>query len=66
MRTYPHETDPSAGDLFTVEEFWLAVDSGLITDYDGFGHWVKDGMESLDQVFSTRKEDATHVMWYNK
>jgi hypothetical protein len=39
---------------------------GCICDDDGFGYWVKDGLKSFDDVFSTEQLDATHVVWYNK
>ena len=33
---------------------------------DGSGYWVKDGKKSNDEIFSTPRLDATHVIWYNK
>jgi hypothetical protein len=54
------------GDIFTVDEWREAVEDGDFCNYDGCGYWVKDGMESRDEVFSTPQLDATHVAWYNK
>jgi len=54
------------GDLFTIEEWNEAIETGWITNWDGSGYWVKDGKESDDEVFSTPQEDATHIAWYNK
>lgn len=53
-------------DLFTVEEWNKAVDLGCFGTYDGSGYWMKDGFQSMDEVFSTPQLDATHVIWYNK
>ncbi len=53
-------------DIYTIEEWKDAVNDGWITNYDGSGYWVKDGLKSRDEVFSTPQLDATHVVWYNK
>lgn len=52
--------------LKTVEVWEDYEDNGGIVDEDGFGYWVKDGYASRDDVFSTPKLDATHVIWHNK
>ncbi len=52
--------------FMTVEDWNEAVKSGIFTDYDGQGYWVKDDFISDDEVFSTPALDATHVVWYNK
>ena len=56
----------SYGHIFTVDDWRKAVEDGDFCNYDGSGYWVKDGMESDDEVFSTPQLDATHVAWYNK
>lgn len=33
---------------------------------DGIGYWVKDGLISHGNIFSTPRLDATHIVWYNK
>lgn len=53
-------------DIYTIEEWDKAVDDGWITNDDGSGYWVKNGLKSRDEVFSTPQLDATHVVWYNK
>ena len=53
-------------DIYTVEEWNAAVESGMFTNWDGSGYWVKNDLKSDDEVFSTLQEDATHVVWYNK
>lgn len=65
MRQYDH-TIPNFATIFTLEEWQEDVARGNFMSYDGTGYWVKDGKESRDEVFSTLKEDATHVAWYNK
>lgn len=52
-------------EIMTVDE-WAKLKNVVYGNYDGSGYWVKDGMESQDEVFSTPQEDATHVAWYNK
>lgn len=60
-------TRPHTGDLMTVAEFEDSIDCGDLIEDDGTGYWVKDGNECINcDVFSTYKEDATHVSWYNK
>ena len=53
-------------DIYTIEEWNIAVEDGWIGNSDGRGYWVKDGFASRDEVFSTPQLDATHVIWYNK
>ncbi len=57
---------PEFGDVFTVSEFEDMVKEGLIIDDDGHGYWIKDGKSSRDDVFSSKKEDADGVIWFNK
>lgn len=54
------------GELFTCDEWVDALDDGWLDTSDGCGYWVKNGKESRDEVFSTQRLDATHVIWYNK
>ena len=65
MRKYFKSLNPDNGDIFTVNDFKCNVENGGISDYDGFGYWVKDNLRSDDEVFSTEIEDATHVIWFN-
>jgi hypothetical protein len=53
-------------DIYTIEEWNKTVEDGWICNDDGSGYWVKDGLKSRDEVFSTPQLDATHVVWYNK
>lgn len=53
-------------DIYSVEKWNEAVKDGWFNTYDGHGYWVKDGLKSRDEVFSTPQLDATHVVWYNK
>ncbi len=61
---------PEFGDVIPLEEFREAVASNFFTDWDGFGHPMKDGLEdtSISVYPSTMEipEDATHIAWYNK
>lgn len=53
-------------DIYTIEEWNKTVEDGWICNDDGSGYWVKNGLKSGDEVFSTPQLDATHVVWYNK
>jgi ribose-phosphate pyrophosphokinase len=53
-------------DIYTIEQWNKVLSDGWIHNDDGSGYWVKDGMKSSDEVFSTGQLDATHVVWYNK
>jgi len=53
-------------DIFTIEEWEEEIQNGNFCNYDGSGYWVKNNLKSNDEVFSTPKLDATHVIWYNK
>jgi hypothetical protein len=67
MRKYDRPLDKEwDDDLYHVDTWKEVVKEGSIVNYDGFGYWVKDGFKSRDEVFSTPKLDATHVVWYNK
>ncbi len=59
------EPDPD-NDIYTVEEWEKEVSNGWFVTYDGSGYWVKNNCKSDDEVFSTPKLDATHVIWFNK
>ena len=52
-------------DLMTIDE-WFKSRGFLFLPSDGFGCWVKDGMESKDENVWDEPQDATHVAWYNK
>jgi hypothetical protein len=60
------EIVPNYGDLMPIAEWNKSVDECYIMNDDGYGYWVKDGMMSHAEVFSTSQEDATHVVWFNK
>lgn len=64
-RVYETEVERFA-DLMTVEDWNSSVELGMFDNDDGCGYWVKDGLESRDEVFNSEQEDATHVAWYNK
>lgn len=50
-------------ELYTVAQ-WRTMAGSL---YDqGSGYWVKGTNKSNDDVFSTPRLDATHVIWYAK
>lgn len=71
IKTRPADPDDH---VMTLREFEQAIDSGAITDYDGFGEWAyaPDGeirVSDLTAPISIPLDPppwATHVAWYNK
>lgn len=52
-------------DIYTVDEWERELANGKFCISDGCGYWVKNGLKSVDDVFSAPKFDATHVIWYD-
>lgn len=68
MRVYDKklDLDPEFGaELIPVKD-WYEYKNKCIFNGDGSGYWVKDGMESSDEVFGTEQGEATRVAWYSK
>lgn len=63
-REYIHDIDPEYDWVYTVDE-WFAMQGNWSSDW-GNGYWAKDGKVCRDEVYSSKPEDATHVVWYNK
>lgn len=57
---------PDYAELIPVDEWEAGVEVGLYGNDDGSGFWVRNGKQCNDEVFSSEKEDATHVAWYPK
>ena len=65
-------------DLFTIEEFKVYAVHGVLTDYDGFGHWATEthaqttgaGCMIFPSKFMNGEQVpphwATHVTWFNR
>lgn len=53
-------------DVFTADAWENDIKDKICFNSDGCGYWVKDNKASRDEVFVTNREDATHVVWYNK
>jgi hypothetical protein len=53
-------------DIMTIKDWKKNVIAGYFNNDDGNGYWVKDGLACRDEVFSSKPEDATHMVWYNK
>ena len=67
--------DPDWCDIIPIKEWKQAVEYGMFTDYDGNGHWVKDGKMtdgwgdnvcSITAIDLAIKDGITHVCWFNK
>ena len=64
-RAYKRLT-PDYAELMPADEWEAGIEAGLYGTMDGSGYWVRNGMQSNDEVFSSPREDATHVAWYPK
>jgi len=59
-------------DLLTLEDWTDYSISGVLIDYDGYGHPVKGGLEDTSIIVLPSTElsnvptDATHIAWYNR
>jgi hypothetical protein len=58
--------------IMTVEDFKDDVESGALTDYDGWGYAVnKNNKKRTDiNIFASKvnqiPSDATHIIWFNR
>jgi hypothetical protein len=72
MKEPTFEELPDHGDVMSLEQFIECVKSGGFIDYDGFGHYVKDGKESditiypSDLKHNAIREDFDTIIWYNR
>lgn len=68
----PLDEDGNGDHVITVEDYLDSVKSSFFTDYDGYGHPVKDNKQDtqLDIIPSEGRNhiplDATHIVWFNK
>ena len=69
---YQLEEMPTYGDVMSLEDFIGCVEAGLFIDYDGYGHYCKDGLETNIEIYpsdvkrkSIRKEFDT-IVWFNR
>jgi hypothetical protein len=63
--------DAERHDIYSVEDFHEMCEDHTLTDYDGFGHPIKNGYRDPSHfiVPSQRHkipDDVTHIQWYNK
>jgi hypothetical protein len=60
------------GDVMSLKEFIECVESGGFIDYDGFGRYVKDSMESNIRIYPSDvksgnvRKDFDTIIWYNR
>ena len=58
-------------DVYTIDEFRSYCESGLFSDYDGFGEPVREGQADPSIWIEPSRlheipADATHIVWYNR
>lgn len=63
---------PDFGHVMSIKDFIGTVNSGGFIDYDGFGHYVKDGKESNVEIYPSDvahqsiRQDFDTIIWYNR
>lgn len=71
QRVDTENTEDSIGCYMTVTAFLGAVNDGVFTDYDGYGHpCLGDLMDPDTYVYASKTytipDTATHIVWFNK
>lgn len=60
------------GDVMSLEHIIGNVEDGGFIDYDGFGRYVKDGMESNIEIYPSDhkhgaiRKDFDTIIWFNR
>ena len=60
------------GDVMSLKDFIDYVNSGGFIDYDGYGHYVRDGKESditikpSDVSYGKIRKDFDTIIWFNR
>ena len=60
------------GDVMTLKHWLACVKSGGFVDYDGYGHYVRDGRESNIEVYPSDvshdsiRDDFDTIIWFNR
>jgi len=63
---------PDFGDVMTLKHFIGCCKAGGFIDYDGYGHYVKDGKETDILIFpsdvkhNSIRKDFDTIIWYNR
>jgi hypothetical protein len=63
---------PDFGDVMPLKEFIECVKDGGFIDYDGYGHYVKDGKETdiiihpSDVGYGAIRKEFDTIVWYNR
>ena len=63
---------PEYGDVMTLKSFLSCVKSGGFIDYDGFGHYIKDGQETNIHIYPSDyhhksiRYEFDKIVWYNR
>ena len=72
IKTPTFDELPNYGDVMELKEFVIDVESGYFIDYDGFGHYVRDGKESDIEIYPSDvkkgyiRTDFDTIIWYNR
>jgi len=63
---------PDFGDVMSLKDFKANVACGGFIDYDGYGHYIKDGKESNIEIYPSDirhgsiRDDFDTIIWYNR
>ena len=68
----PMEKVEEGDDVMSIEEFIANVEGGGFIDYDGFGRYVRDGIEYNVEIYPSDvkhnavRKDFDTIVWYNR
>ena len=63
---------PDYGDTMSLDDFIENVKCGGFIDYDGFGHYIKDGQETNIEIYPSDvkhnaiREEFDSIIWFNR
>ena len=71
----PYELKPIDNDephIMSIEDFISSCKDGSFIDYDGFGYYLKNGMETdikiypSDVKYNSIRKEFTKIIWFNR
>lgn len=69
---YTLDVPPDYGDKMSLEDFKKYCEFGGFIDYDGFGHYMKDGFETSITIYPSDfkkgniRKEFKEIIWYNR
>lgn len=66
------EPIPDYGEVMTLADFIKRVEGGWFIDYDGYGHYVREGQDSRIEIYPSDvknkavRTDFDTIIWFNR